>query len=125
MADFSFDDLVSDATGKANIVTGKTDLSKAKMAKPPLGWSAAGSIRHHQHASELEAARKEVLGNRAGFKGVDEGGDGQLSVDAPALPFRMKHVMLIPIGLQAPKVVQSISIPNSKNLSDVHLHLTG
>mmetsp|Transcript_94421 Transcript_94421/g.281829 ORF Transcript_94421/g.281829 Transcript_94421/m.281829 type:complete len:111 (-) Transcript_94421:148-480(-) len=62
--------------------------SKAK--KPPVGWSAEKSS---------QSALRKATGDSAAFKGIEEGGTGELTSEGPGLPFRILESFLIPNGL--------------------------
>mmetsp|Transcript_49921 Transcript_49921/g.100488 ORF Transcript_49921/g.100488 Transcript_49921/m.100488 type:complete len:111 (-) Transcript_49921:197-529(-) len=91
--DFLGDILCSDETEMPSSKAPTKDVfSNAK--KPPSDFSAVKSSN---------APLRKLVADQAGFKGIDEGGTGELTSDGPGLPFRIKCARLVPngLGLQA------------------------
>mmetsp|Transcript_85118 Transcript_85118/g.197920 ORF Transcript_85118/g.197920 Transcript_85118/m.197920 type:complete len:111 (-) Transcript_85118:5-337(-) len=75
--------------------------------KPPAGWSAERSSQN--------TALRRLGADAAAFKGVDEGGTGELTSEGPGLPFRIKESKLIPHGL-GKNTLTTITMPHDLTL---------
>merc|ERR1740129_2292841 len=101
-------DFLSDirTSDEADLPVKAPKLAETRVRKPPVGWSAERSAQSTE--------QRVLAGNAAGFKGIEEGGTGELTSEGPGLPFRILETKLIAVPIYQ-GVIETTTAPHNKD----------